>query len=136
MNTHEQTVPQTACCTHDTITHLIDDNTLDASHVAQRLSDLITDQNHRIKHGHNLSPLPLLWLAMALAAGLQVIIEFAVITGPHDAHERARQAGLEIETYATNAANAIGRIVDGPHNPPCHAILHTARRNAPPVGQN
>lgn len=104
--------------TAQSIAHLIDDNTLDIDRVATHLDDLIADQMRRIDQNRRLSPVPLLWLAMALTAGLEVTIEGAVVAGPHAAHHIAREAGLTIETYAANASDTIGRIIDGPRNPP------------------
>ncbi|RIK35181.1 MAG: hypothetical protein DCC55_31185 [Chloroflexi bacterium] len=55
---------------------------------------------------------------MAWAAGLEITIETALVTGSHTAYKQAIDAGLEITAYAANATDRIGKITGGPCNPP------------------
>jgi hypothetical protein len=98
--------------------HLIKPNTLRIDLVERCLVSLLHDQNRRIKQNRPLSPVPLLWLAMAWAAGLEISIENAAVAGSHSAFTVATNAGLTIDPVASNAEHVIGVIANGPHNPP------------------
>jgi hypothetical protein len=51
--------------------------------VAEHFSSLVVDQNARLATDQPVSPVPLLWLALARAAGLNVEIETGrIISGP------------------------------------------------------
>lgn len=95
--------------------HLIKPNTLSINLVERCLVSLIHDQERRIEESRKLSPVPLLWLAMAWTAGLEISIENAAVAGSHDAFAIATDAGLTIDPVASNIEHRIGIIASGPH---------------------
>jgi hypothetical protein len=109
------------------IEHLIPLDTVDPQRVADELDKLIEDQNERIEADRPLSPVPLLWLAIAKVAGGIVNITEALITAKKSQLDQGRAAGLTYRVIATNKTNSVARIIDGPKAPPVPIYVKTER---------